>query len=883
MLLSETSPIQSPTTLVKEGIQHLHEFAGESWTDHNVHDPGVTILEILSYALADLNYRTSFDIKDLLTLSADSQDKAHELFTAREILPAHPTSISDYRKLILDLPGIRNVWIVTAKQSAPIYKNTSQTKLSHYSDQVIADSKDTIQLKGLYQVLLDFDESINIDSEAKLILEAEVMGLLMAHRNLGEDFLPLATVKKEAVSLATEIELETNASMTDVLAEIYFQIDRFLLPRPKFHGLNDLLEKEMPIHEIFNGPALKHGFLLTEELPKHRAAIHTSDIIQIIMDVKGVKAVRNFHAATNPEGTAFRTGQRWCLKLNPDLNYSPKLAPEKCDVIFVKNGIADQANQDEVIHLYELKKENDRNQQYPDLQQSDLAIPAGRYRNLHAYFSVQEDFPQNYGIGSDGLPSTATPIRRAQAKQLKAYLLLFEQLMANYQAQLGHAGALLSNHYTDQQSYFSLKVEAINTSHLYVNPDQVIKSDIMDEGQRTVRFLDHKLGRFAEQVSDYPLLSTGLLNEANITDEINNKNAFLQNFPSTSRERGQGFNYTKSQLETDNVSGLKKRVCGLIGIDANSAKLGNRNGNTAKGFHIIEHLLLRPKSNADKFLSIFPVGQHYFSPWKTDPYSQIISIVIPAWPSQFNQNGFRDYFEKAVHLESPAHLQVHIHWLSHDQMRGFEIGYENWLTENAKPDFIPTAYADALNPLIQELNRLYAIENPIHSPLLIDDSETIAVKASGDDPENSVEKLSLKFKMGNKNTSESGLVFDWQDSQNYWLFHYSQINQKMMISSVDDGFLQTILSTPVVDLSEKIIEMTLEVRDGKWRCKQRSTNTIGTEFMINTGKPLDGLKVGVYKLKNDGTEFQKLKVTDHIKVVTITQPINQSNYDNSIT
>ncbi|MFT5819269.1 MAG: hypothetical protein ACI8ZM_000492 [Crocinitomix sp.] len=874
--------IQSPTTLVQEGIQQLHKFAGDNWTDYNVHDPGVTILELLSYALADLNYRTSFDIKDLLTLSPDSQTKAHELFTAREILPAHPTTILDYRKLILDLPGIRNVWIVTAKQSVSIYKNTSQTKLSHYSDQAIAESKDTIQLIGLYQVLLDFDESVNIDSEAKLILEAEVMALLMAHRNLGEDFLPLETVKKEAVSLATDIELETSASMTEVLAEIYFQIDHFLLPRPKFHGLNDLLEKEMPIHEIFNGPALNHGFLLTEELPKHRTSIHTSDLIQIIMDIKGVKAVRNFHAATHPEGAAFRTGQRWCLKLNPDLNYSPKLAPEKCQIVFVKNGISDQASEEEVINLYELKKENDRNEQYPDLQQTDLAIPIGRYRNLHAYFSVQEDFPQNYGIGSEGLPSTANPIRRAQAKQLKAYLLLFEQLMANYQGQLGNAGALLSNHYTDQQSYFSLKTEAVDTNELYVNPDQVINTNMLDEGQRTVRFLDHKLGRFAEQVSDYPLLSTGLLSGANIADEIKNKKTLLQNFPSTSSQRGQGFNYTKAQLETDNISGLKKRVCGLLGFDAKSTKLGNRNGNTAKGFHIIEHLLLRPKSEADNFLSIFPIGQHYFSPWKTDPYSQIISIVIPTWPSQFNQNGFRDYFEKIIHLESPAHLQVHIHWLSHDQMRSFEIGYENWITENAKPDFQPIAYADALNPLIQELNQLYAIEKHIHSPLLIDDTKTIKIKASGDDSENSVEKLSLKFKMGNKSTSESGLVFDWQDSQNYWLFHYSQINQKMMISHVEDGFLQTILSTSVVDLSEKIIEMTLEVRDGKWRCKQRSTNTIGTEFMINTGKPLDGLKVGIYKLKNDGTEFLKFKVTDHIKAVTITQPINQSNYDSSI-
>ena len=43
----------------KEGIEYIAQLSGKIWTDHNVHDPGITILEMLCYALLDLGYRTS--------------------------------------------------------------------------------------------------------------------------------------------------------------------------------------------------------------------------------------------------------------------------------------------------------------------------------------------------------------------------------------------------------------------------------------------------------------------------------------------------------------------------------------------------------------------------------------------------------------------------------------------------------------------------------------------------------------------------------------------------------------------------------------------------------------------------------------------------------
>ncbi len=65
--MSDTLTIstQKPTDIAfdyeelrKTGIRHIENLASQIWTDYNIHDPGITSLEILCYALTDLSYRT---------------------------------------------------------------------------------------------------------------------------------------------------------------------------------------------------------------------------------------------------------------------------------------------------------------------------------------------------------------------------------------------------------------------------------------------------------------------------------------------------------------------------------------------------------------------------------------------------------------------------------------------------------------------------------------------------------------------------------------------------------------------------------------------------------------------------------------------------------
>lgn len=49
-----------------KGIKLIQEYSGTRWTDHNLHDPGITILEQICFAIADVGYQTSQAIESAI-------------------------------------------------------------------------------------------------------------------------------------------------------------------------------------------------------------------------------------------------------------------------------------------------------------------------------------------------------------------------------------------------------------------------------------------------------------------------------------------------------------------------------------------------------------------------------------------------------------------------------------------------------------------------------------------------------------------------------------------------------------------------------------------------------------------------------------------------
>ncbi len=122
--------------LREKGIVYCQRLASDLWTDFNLHDPGLTILEVLCYALTDLGYRTNLPIEELVARSPEQKQQDQKLagsdgkpfddnfFTAEQILTCNPVTILDLRKLLIDVPGVRNAWIEQAETAeTTVYLN----------------------------------------------------------------------------------------------------------------------------------------------------------------------------------------------------------------------------------------------------------------------------------------------------------------------------------------------------------------------------------------------------------------------------------------------------------------------------------------------------------------------------------------------------------------------------------------------------------------------------------------------------------------------------------------------------------------------------------------------------------------------------------------
>ena len=95
-------PDEDYAILRSEGLKYIEELGSDLWTDYNEHDPGITILEALCYAITELGYRADLPMKDLLTEENGQIAASQALFTPRKILTQAPLNINDYRKLLID-------------------------------------------------------------------------------------------------------------------------------------------------------------------------------------------------------------------------------------------------------------------------------------------------------------------------------------------------------------------------------------------------------------------------------------------------------------------------------------------------------------------------------------------------------------------------------------------------------------------------------------------------------------------------------------------------------------------------------------------------------------------------------------------------------------
>jgi hypothetical protein len=95
----------------------------------------------------------------------------------------------------------------------------------------------------------------------------------------------------------------------------------------------------------------------------------------------------------------------------------------------------------------------------------------------------------------------------------------------------------------------------------------------------------------------------------------------------------------------------------------------------SEGFHLVEHLLLRPRGQEQQEHADIP----------SDFYAFRISAVFPSWTARFRDRDFQRLAQETVCLNLPAHIYPEFHWLDFPLMYDFEERYRRWLGHVRKP------------------------------------------------------------------------------------------------------------------------------------------------------------------------------------------------------
>ena len=550
-------------SLKRTGIGYVQQLCGSVWTDYNSHDPGVTILEQLCYGLTDLNYQANCSVADLLT-DSNNQLSLNKLALQepQRILPARPTTLSDYHHVILGkVTEVEQLWIYPYRQE--------------YSQRAC----------GLYQIDLRLTHRAYREREQqghgfdkKLI--KKVADIYHQNRNLAEDLFAITIIEQAAYRLSADIEIQPQSDGSRVLAEVYFQSRQFLTGAIEVESFEQQLNQGIHVDKVLEGPLVLSGNFVEQSIDNNAQFGASSKeqnkslsaLQSHLLAVEGIERISSLSLINVADGNAVDAS-------SPTIDGLARLhipaEPDEIEVNIRRNGQLITIPFGIVKNRFsqlEFKQESMRH------ARQDLSLlfpaPTGTYQQFEQYYSIQNHFPATYKLNEIGLSANAD-LERAQIRQLRGYLVLFEQFMANFGANLQHIHRLFSLDWDGGKSYhFHLLDNKTITGidHIYPESPEIQFEQLMEEFDdyfdRKGRVFDYLLALYGEE------LEQSIISEFNYYDEhqqlqqrlLRNKRDFLKDIVTLGKDRGSGFNLHKIGLTKSNISGLQARLNYFLGF-----------------------------------------------------------------------------------------------------------------------------------------------------------------------------------------------------------------------------------------------------------------------------------------------------------------------------
>ncbi|MEA3042704.1 MAG: hypothetical protein QOH47_542 [Sphingomonadales bacterium] len=619
--------------LKAEAIALVQHYAGEGWTDYNAHDPGVTIIEQLCYALTDLAYRAGFKAEDLLAgpggVIARGRFGPHPPWRA---LTAPPVTVLDFRRLLLDrVPRLGNVWLTTR----PIGTGSAD---GLYDIRILPETPlPGIHLKGQRR-------------HERLV--ARVRRMFLRHRPLCEDIGSIRALRPLRTRVGAAVHLQPGARPEEVMAQAIYRLALALAPEPRRRELDSVAPGTAPA-ALFDGPLARNGLLAPGALADKPARIALDKLVERIADIPGVLGVREPWLWVDGAGDC--ADGSYAVADDHVCSLDAGIESDDFPLALSRGGQACAVDRDEVVRRLERLWERHR-QRHPlkAAYRERFPMPQGKPREIAGFAPLAAQFPRVYGLG-DG----HDPPGDAAAGQLLGFLAIFEMLMVDYCDRLaGVRGLMAGDPDSDirlDSSAFLERIPALH--HLGVPPteedDDVFARLRMAPAQRE-RLLDFLLALYGEDAGEVPLpppIRPG--SQAASRHRIGIKHALLGSVARLARRRGRGFDY-RAPSDAGRLAGVELRTRILLGDPDPEAGRGTRR----RGLAFVEHMMLRPRTGE----------RARFDDYR---YGLAVSAVLRLRGPAATDGDYRRQVIAAIRAAVPAHIGLHVHFVDRRSWRRF--------------------------------------------------------------------------------------------------------------------------------------------------------------------------------------------------------------------
>lgn len=717
-----TEKSQDFNFLRQEAFRILQEIGSDIWTDHNTHDPGVTILEALVYALTELSLKVGLPVQDI-TSSGREETLREFLFPFLDpaIFFNSATKAEDYQKILADSIGLKKGWVLPNKLIEPgIYYSYMSQNLAFDPNTINIDVNnglpqgERLLLKGCNDILIklkdeelrdnlvsagltisgvdyileialpywdttplawrepiainsiilpndilfseseqvykaglsvtyngantynfgiigrlalingdNYPNSIDVINELRTIVAGTIMAdqplenvilqfnldcirahkiarslesNLQIHRNLGEDFINIRSVRTMEVALEAVILVNpTGINVNQLLAELYYRIDNFFSKETARYSYNEMSERmgNGEIADFLDGPDLGGVFLESQdfgELENNRS-IYLSDLIANILNINSITTFKNairvvekLKLNTYINNYLIHSEVTNCLVLPQGGNYRPRLSVLKSNIKFYGDGIVLKTDLEIVNDIVRQKKIVIYPPKSPIPKLYKISDTNPGLEDLGSYHSIQNDFPVVFGIKKGDLSENTPAIRKAQARQLKGYLIFFDQMLANDTTKITQLGKLFSMErnihpssmvnplygFPEINEYLGAFTSSGATWDSFIQDESnsYIKSLLTGTdseasfSQKRNKVLNHLLARLGEDLSDFESLMYAIylkpVSDPSVIELVKNnvsnrlikfKSEFLKDYLNVNGKRGIGFAYKGRQLK----------------------------------------------------------------------------------------------------------------------------------------------------------------------------------------------------------------------------------------------------------------------------------------------------------------------------------------------